>query len=198
MNETPPNLEASAKSALTPIPTATILIAGASGAIGRQLIPLLSGYPVLGLTRSHPTLIEDLGARAAIVDVYDREPLMRILKAAKPEIVINLLTDLSNRDFDANNRIRRVGTKNLVEAAVACGVRRLVVASVAFDLPPAAADALAAMEETSLESGLDVEILRFGLLWGPGTWYCEPAAESGYIHVHDAAKAVRNAALATH
>lgn len=166
-----------------------VFVAGATGAIGRELLPLLAEHDVRGMTRSRPELVRELGAEPVVCDVYDRERVFEAVAAARPEVVVSLLTDLAERDFDANNRIRREGTRNLVDAAVFAGARRLLVESVDFELPPAGAAALAEMERIAEESGLDVELLRFGLLWGPGTWYEEPPND-GAIHVRAAAEAV--------
>ncbi|HEY6017071.1 MAG TPA: NAD(P)H-binding protein [Gaiellaceae bacterium] len=166
-----------------------ILVAGATGAIGRELLPLLGGHEVFGMTRSRPELVRELGAEPVVCDVYDRERLFEAVAAARPEVVVSLLTDLANRDFAANSRIRREGFPNLVDAAVAAGARRLVVESVSFELPPDGAAALAAMEQAALESGLEAEILRFGVLCGPGTWH-EQEDGPGQIHVREAAERV--------
>lgn len=165
-----------------------ILVAGATGAIGRELLPLLGGHDVVGLTRSRPELVRELGAEPAVCDVYDRERLFEVVAAARPEVVVDLLTDLAGRDFAANARIRREGTRNLVDAAVAAGARRLVVESVSFELQPEGAAALAEMERLAEESGLETAIVRLSLLWGPGTWYDEPP-EGDAVHVREAAEA---------
>lgn len=167
-----------------------ILVAGATGALGRQLLPLLGGHEVVGTTRSRPELVRELGAEPAVVDVYDRERLHEIVAAARPEAVVHLLTDLTGRDFAANNRIRREGTRNLVDAAVAAGARKLVVESVAFELPPEGAAALAEMELIAAEAPLDSVVLRFGLLWGPHTWAEENPGEPGREHVRAAAERI--------
>ena len=167
-----------------------ILVAGATGVIGRQLLPLLAGDDVVGITRSRPELVRELGGRPAVADVYDRERLLDVVSAARPEVVVHLLTDLANRDFGANNRIRIEGTRNLVDAAVAAGARKLVVESVDFELPPSGAAAVAKMESMARESPLEAVVLRFGRLWGPGTWHEEAPSAEGYVHVREAAEAV--------
>lgn len=170
-----------------------IFVAGATGAIGRELLPLLRGHEVRGMTRSRPELVRELGAEPVVCDVYKRERVFEALAAARPEVVVNLLTDLAARDFEANNRIRREGSRNLTDAAVAAGARRLVVESVAFELPPDGAAALAELERITRESGLEHEILRLGLLWGPHTWHEQDPVEPGRIHVRAAAEAVLRA-----
>ena len=103
---------------------------------------------------------------------------------------IHLLTDLASGDFAANNRIRREGTRNLVEAAIAAGAGKLVVESVAFELPPDADEARAEMERMAQESGLEAEILRFRMLWGPHTWHEDGPGDADRMHVTEAAEAI--------
>ncbi len=170
-----------------------IFVAGASGAIGRALLPMLAGHAVTGMTRSRPDLVRSLGAEPVVCDVYDRPRLLAAVRSARPQVVVDLLTDLAAWDFAANNRIRREGTRHLVDAAVAAGVDRLIVESVDFPLPPDGQAALEEMEHTALGSGLDTRILRFGLLWGPNTGHDDDPGEPGRLHVDEAARAVLTA-----
>jgi nucleoside-diphosphate-sugar epimerase len=75
-----------------------IFLAGASGAIGRRLTPLLlaEGHQVTGMTRNPQTAraLEAAGLIAVVVDVYQASALRRIIMNARPEIVIHQLTDL--------------------------------------------------------------------------------------------------------
>jgi nucleoside-diphosphate-sugar epimerase len=167
-----------------------IFIAGATGVIGRALVPRLSGHILIGMTRSRPELVRELGAEPAICDVYDRGRVLEVVAAARPEVVLHLLTDLAGGDFDANNRIRREGTRNLVDAAVAARARRLIVESVSFELPPEGAAARDEMERLADGSGLEATILRFDRLWGPHTWHEEDPNEPGRMHVNEAAEAI--------
>ena len=87
--------------------------------------------------------IEAAGASGVVCDVFDAEALRRVVAEADPEVVIHELTalpadlDLRKRGvYDANNRIRREGTRNLIAAARAAGARRLVAQSVAFLYAP--------------------------------------------------------------
>ncbi len=109
-----------------------IFLAGASGAIGRRLVPLLvqAGHGVTGTTRSSASAkeLERAGATAAVVDVYDAPAVSAAMLAARPDAVIHQLTDLP-REFDAakiaasyaaNARIRTEGTRNLIAAAQGC------------------------------------------------------------------------------
>jgi nucleoside-diphosphate-sugar epimerase len=166
-----------------------IFVAGASGVLGQAAIPHLGGHDVVGLTRSADNvgLIESLGAQAVVGDAYDRDAMVRVVAEARPHAVVNFLTDLAGRDLEANARLRREAGPILVEAARAAGARRFVVESVAFPLEGGAAEALASLEEGALSSGLQALVLRFGLLWGPGTWY-EQRPEPPNVHVAEAGR----------
>jgi nucleoside-diphosphate-sugar epimerase len=123
-----------------------VFVAGASGAIGRPLLPRLiaAGHQVTGMTRSEERAeaIRASGAEAAVCDVYDAEALAGAVAAAEPEVVVHLLTALPQRFnpkenyLAETNRIRTEGTRNLVAAAQAAGARRLVAESVAFLYAP--------------------------------------------------------------
>src|ERR1700754_752138 len=127
----------------------TVFVAGATGAIGRRLVPPLvgEGYRVFGLTRD-PGKADDLlraGAIPVIADVFDAERLMHAVVAARPDAVIHQLTDLP-RNLDAsrmeegilrNARIRAEGTRHLMEAAKAAGVGRIVAQSIGWAYAPA-------------------------------------------------------------
>jgi nucleoside-diphosphate-sugar epimerase len=117
-----------------------VFVAGAAGAIGRQLISLLvgAGHDVTGTTRSteRAESLASAGARPIIVDAYDRDALRAAVADARPDVVVHELTDFA-RGFDAENlasngRLREVGTRNLVDAAVAAGAGRLVAQSGAW------------------------------------------------------------------
>jgi nucleoside-diphosphate-sugar epimerase len=112
-----------------------ILVAGATGAVGRILLPKLvsAGHEVTGLTHadSRKQAIATMGARAEAVDVFDRSGMMDVFADVRPEIVIHQLTALHDRDFAANARIRVEGTRNLVDAAVSAGVQRVIAQSIA-------------------------------------------------------------------
>ena len=125
-----------------------IFFAGASGAIGRRLMPLLigAGHDVTGMTRSADAArdLKAAGVTPAVADVYEADGLTRAVIAARPDIVMHQLTDLP-RVFDEtqvaaqyprNARIRIEGTRNLVAAAKEAGARRFVVQSVAFAYAP--------------------------------------------------------------
>jgi len=126
-----------------------VFVAGATGAIGRPLVPrlLAAGHEVVGLTRSDEkaAALRAAGCEAAVCDVYDAEGLGRALREAAPEVVVNELTDippaLNPRKYEEQmaglNRIRTEGYRNLVRAAQDAGARRLVAESIAFVYAPA-------------------------------------------------------------
>ena len=114
----------------------SIFVAGATGAIGRQLLPMLigEGYQVFGTTRNRRKTahMEAIGVRPVVVDVFDRDALIAAVGEAKPDVIIHQLTDLSAADFAATDRLRIDGTRNLVDAAKAAGVRRMIAQSLAI------------------------------------------------------------------
>jgi nucleoside-diphosphate-sugar epimerase len=153
-----------------------LLFAGATGVLGQATLAHLEAHCVVGLTRTGDKLqlLRELGAEGVVCDVYDADELLRVARETRPHVVVNFLTDLSAGSGEANNRVRREGNANLVNAAKAVAAQRFVVESVAFPLEGAAAQALEQMEQTALEAPFDVLILRFGRLWGPSTWYQDP------------------------
>lgn len=125
-----------------------IFLAGASGAIGRRLIPLLraAGHHVAGTTRfeAKAATLRALGAEPVVVDVFDADRLKQAVLAARPDIVIHQLTDLPPgldpaKMADAlvrNARIREEGTRNLIGASIAAGARRLIAQSIGWMYAP--------------------------------------------------------------
>lgn len=164
--------------------TMRILFAGATGVLGRATVPHLDGHDLAGLTRSEEKLesLRELGVEPLLCDVYDYETLRRVAQGFRPGIVVNFLTALSNRTAEANNRVRREGGANLASAAQAAGAARLVVESVAFALDGDAATAVAELERSARDFPGESVILRFGRLWGPGTFH-EAPARPPTIHV---------------
>src|SRR5688572_27550884 len=118
--------------------TMRIFLAGATGALGRQLLPRLvaRGHAVTGLTRSEgkQQLIRDLGGRPVVGDALDAESIAQAVAAAEPEAIVHQLTAIPHaldlrhfaRDFAQTNRLRTEGTDHLLAAGRAMGVRRFV------------------------------------------------------------------------
>lgn len=121
-----------------------LFLAGAGGAIGRRLAPMLieAGWEVVGTTRSpdRTALLRELGVEPVVADVFEAETLRAAMAEARPSVVVHQLTDLPPgldpaRMPDAllrNARLRDEGTRNLVAAAAAAGAERLVAQSIAF------------------------------------------------------------------
>jgi nucleoside-diphosphate-sugar epimerase len=174
-----------------------ILIAGATGVLGRATLAHLTRHEVVGLTRSREKLetLHGLGAEPVLCDVYDYETLLRVTRRARPRIVVNFLTDLSAGSAEANNRIRREGGANLLEAAKATAAARLVVESIAFELEGDSGKAVDQLEQATLGFAGESVILRFGRLWGPGTYY-RTSPRPPAVHIETAG--ARSARLLLH
>ena len=172
-----------------------IVIAGATGVIGRQLVPLLTaaGHEVLGLTRSPDRVpeLEAAGASARVIDVYDRDRLIEVVGAFEPELVMHQLTDLPDDAAEiaahgaANARIRDEGTSNLIAAAQAAGASRFLAQSIGWT-PPTNADVIANHERMVLEIG--GVVLRYGQFYGPDTYYPDAVPEEPRVHIDSAAR----------
>lgn len=188
-----------------------VFVAGASGVIGRRLVPLLleAGHEVTGMTRSEERAarIRSAGADAVVCDVFDAPSLRAAVTDARPDTVVHQLTDLPaalkprglEDAYAANDRVRRAGTRNLVDAALAAGARRFVAQSIAFAYAPSGpavldeshplwheapapfAGAVSAVEElertATTDDRLEGIVLRYGFFYGPGSAY----AADGYI-----------------
>jgi nucleoside-diphosphate-sugar epimerase len=170
-----------------------VFVAGASGVIGVRLVPLLvdAGHEVAGMTRSPGKLerLRGLGAEPVVCDAFDAAALREAVVAFEPEAVVNELTDLPDEPAatnEANARMRREGTRNLLAAAEAAGVSRFVAQSVAWHLPGDAGAAVAELERLVLAA--NGVVLRYGRLYGPGTYYEDEKPEPPRVHVDEAAR----------
>lgn len=120
-----------------------VLVAGATGAIGRPLVVELvgRGHEVTGMTRSESKRgqIESLGAKAVVADALDPEAVARAVAESRPEAIVHQLTAIDSgtdfrkidEGFVLTNRLRTEGTDHLLSAARAAGVRRFVAQSFA-------------------------------------------------------------------
>jgi nucleoside-diphosphate-sugar epimerase len=181
--------------------TMHIFLAGATGAVGRALVPKLleRGHTVTGTTRSaeKAEALRALGATPVVVDGLDRDGVGAAVAAARPDAIVHEMTALSGlsdvrhmeRSFATTNRLRVEGTDNLLAAARAAGVQRIVAQSFA-GWPYARAGARVKTEDdpldptppaqmrTILEAIRHLEssvtaaggvVLRYGGFYGPGT-----------------------------
>ena len=193
-----------------------IFLAGAAGVIGRRLTPLLvlMGHEVTGTTRSAAKAgqIEASCGRPVVVDVFDAAALTRVMLEARPEIVIHQLTDLPSDPAqvssaaETNARLRIDGTRNLMAAAKVAGARRVIAQSIAFAYAPGpephheddplnlegprrrSAEGVAGLEWAVLHTPpIEGVVLRYGRLYGPGTWTQVPSPPA--LHVDAAAHA---------
>jgi len=184
-----------------------IFVAGATGVIGLPLLKLLrsAGHTVTGTTRSAGKIaaIEALGAHGVVADAFDADALRHAVIAAKPDVVIHQLTDLPDVSDpsqmavvrEKNSRLRIEGTRNLMAAAKAAHVRRVVAQSIAFIYAPGkkpyregdpldsseaqrmSISGVVALEDAVLSTpGIDGVVLRYGRLYGPGTWFDKPGS----------------------
>ncbi len=187
-----------------------ILLAGATGAIGRRLVPALvkDGHKVAAITRTAGNTrdLEALGAEPVIGDVFDVTRLTDIAKRSGPDIVIHQLTSFgaTARDpFAETNRLRIEGTRNLVAAGRAGGARRFIAQSISFVCAPKGdglvdegtplyldapewlrpvVDAVAELERQTLSiDGMEGIVLRYGHFYGPGTMYAPDGFVAGSV-----------------
>jgi nucleoside-diphosphate-sugar epimerase len=174
-----------------------VFVAGATGVIGRRLLPALSaaGHEAIAMTRSRAKAdgLISQGIEAVVCDAYDAAGLTRAVGDARADRIVHALTDLPaeinmrriERDTASTGRLRREGTRNLIAAAMAAGVERIVAESIAFAYAPAGdwvkdedaplatatlpfiVEPLAALERQVTDAG--GVVLRYGQLYGPGT-----------------------------
>jgi nucleoside-diphosphate-sugar epimerase len=118
-----------------------VFVAGATGAIGKQLVPRLvaAGHEVHGMTRSESkrAMVSEMGAVPVVADALDAEQVAEAVGRARPDVIVHELTAIPqsldlrhlDRDFALTNRLRTEGTDHLLSAGQAVGVRRFVAQS---------------------------------------------------------------------
>ena len=161
-----------------------ILLVGATGVIGRALLPVLlaAGHEVTGTSRSPEgaSRIDALGGRGLVLDLYDDDAVRRVLTEAGPEVLISQVTDLPDdvarlpEARSANARVRREAVPRLIATAAELGVVHLLVQSVAWPMTGEGAQAVETMERATLDAG--GVVLRYGQFYGPGTYHPGPPA----------------------
>ncbi|WP_187398920.1 NAD(P)-dependent oxidoreductase [Micromonospora sp. WP24] len=174
-----------------------IFLAGASGVIGRRLIPRLvhAGHVVGGMTRSSDKteLLAQLGAEPILCDVFDRDALIKAVREFEPDVILNELTDLPDEvdkigdHAELNARIRTEGNQNLIEAARQSGSPKILAQTVAWQLPDGPdARAVAELERTVLAEG--GVVLSYGQFYGPGTYNEEQIPAEPRVQIDRAAE----------
>ncbi|MEQ7128356.1 NAD(P)-dependent oxidoreductase [Actinopolymorpha sp. B11F2] len=178
----------------------SVLVAGGTGVLGARIVDRLvrAGHDVFATTRrpERTASIEACGATALLMDALVPADVTRAVETSRPDLIIHELTDLAEFDFGGNARLRVEGTANLVAAAHACGVDHMIAQSIAWAYEPGegladetvplaraedgspAFGSVESLEEAVLSLGRGV-VLRYGMLYGPGTWY---SPEGGAFH----------------
>jgi nucleoside-diphosphate-sugar epimerase len=206
--------------------TSRVLVAGGTGVLGARIVRRLVevGHHVFATTRrtERTASIEEDGATPLLMDALVPGDVTRAVEAARPDVIIHELTDLAALDFAASARLRVEGTANLVAAADASGVDHMIAQSIAWAYEPGdgpadetvplaraedGSPAFAAIEslEAAVRSLGHGVVLRYGMLYGPGTWYAPKdgmyyrraregeveatTAWTSFVHVDDAAEA---------
>ncbi len=178
-----------------------VLVAGATGAIGRALVPVLSagGHDVVAHSRRPSTVWDGVPGQVEPVqaDALDPAAVGELVTRVRPDVIVNLLTAIPHqidprhlaRDFELTNRLRREGTANLLEATRTLPDAYVVSEGLAYAYEPASGSAdeetplwaeppkqfapnLAALRVLErLTVGAGGAVLRVGHLYGPGTIY---------------------------
>jgi nucleoside-diphosphate-sugar epimerase len=168
-----------------------VLVAGATGAIGTQLVPQLAaaGHDVIAMTRSpaKTDLLHALGARPVVADALDPDAVAGAVAETEPEVIVHQLTarkgepglrEMRHPDRVAamTNRLRTEGTDHLLAAGRAVGVGRLIAQSVVAIGTCARSGGLVKTEDD------------------PGTWSCRPRGGADAVrYLEDAVTGVEGA-----
>ncbi len=195
-----------------------VFVAGASGVIGRRLVPRLvdAGHAVWGMTRqeANAATIRALGAEPVLCDAFDHDAVARTLDQARPDVLVHQLTDIPpaidprryGQQMASNDRLRTVGTRNLMDGAVDAGIKRVVAQSIAFvyapgpgsprteqdplfdEAPPPFGRSVRAIRdlETAITTtaGIEGVVLRYGFFYGPGTAYASDGSIADLVRRH--------------
>lgn len=183
-----------------------VLIAGATGVIGRALVPMLRdrGHHVTALVRKPPLAAGTDPDGLVVAGALDARAVRSAAGEARPDVVVHLLSALRAPDaegLEETARLRTQGTGNLIAAAEAAGAGRIVAASIAFATAPAGGPVLtedaglyldapdpgwaltvrAVAEHERLVLGTGGMVLRYGTLYGPGTRYDPEGSIGGLV-----------------
>ena len=177
-----------------------VLVAGGTGALGRPLVRQLeeAGHEVVAASRS---------SQSAPMDALDAGSVDQVVGAARPDVIVNQLTAIPDpidprkieKQFEPTNRLRREGSVNLMAAARAHGVRRVIAQSIAFAYAPTgggawteddrlwteAGEIFRAVDDLERQTlgtdGVEGVVLRYGFFYGPGTTYASDGGTAGAV-----------------
>lgn len=204
-----------------------VFLAGATGAIGRRVLPQLisAGHEVTAMVRSTggAGTVERAGAVPVLADAMHAQAVRAAVLAAAPDVVMHQLTSLASGDFASNARLRIHASRHLADAAEEAGARRFIAQSICWvyqpgddpanedtpldlDAPDPRKSMVGAVAELESQTARSPEwvVLRYGMLYGPDTWYSPtgdmadrarrgelPATAdvTSFVHVDDAAAA---------
>jgi len=173
-----------------------IFLAGATGLIGIRLLPLMlaDGHVIAAMTRTRAKMegLAAAGVTPILCDVFDRGSLISAVKEFRPDIVVHQVTDLPDdlqkldEFLPRNNRVRSEGTRNLLAAAQAANTPGFLAQSMAWRTGPGTGAVLDAHENSVISAGGTV--LRYGLFYGPETFFENELPPHPRIHVDEAAR----------
>jgi nucleoside-diphosphate-sugar epimerase len=191
-----------------------VLVAGATGVIGRQLVPLLisAGHEVIAVSRGRGEVDRRVGVEVVVADILDRAEITRVVREHAPDAIVHIATAIPAEinpkklaeDFALTNRLRTEGTRNLIDAAAEAGVGRVVTEGLAYAYDPSGskpaaedvalwqappkqfAPVLEALQQLErLTAEANGLVLRFGHLYGPGSIY---ASDGSFVQQVKAGK----------
>ena len=172
-----------------------IFLAGATGVIGIRLLPrmLAEGHVIAAMTRTPGKTdgLREAGVTPVLCDIFDQRSLLAAVKDFHPDIIVHQVTDLPDEieklaDFlPGNDRVRSEGTRTLLAAAKAVSASGFLAQSIAWRTGPGTGPVLDAHEQGVISAGGTV--LRYGLYYGPGTWFENELPPAPRVHVDDAA-----------
>jgi nucleoside-diphosphate-sugar epimerase len=173
-----------------------IFLAGATGLIGTRLMPLMraDGHIIAAMTRT-PAKIDGLraaGVTPVLCDLFEPQALAAAVREFEPDLVVHQATDLPDQiaDLDEylprNNRVRSEGTRNLLAAAKAANAQGFLAQSIAWRTGPGTGPVLDAHENAVTAAGGIV--LRYGMFYGPETFFPKDPPPHPRIHVDAAAR----------
>jgi nucleoside-diphosphate-sugar epimerase len=183
------------------------------------------GHEVFAMTKDSKSdeFLKGVGVTPVQADALDNNAVLAAFQKVQPEVVIHQLTSLGSVNLEDNARIRIIGTRNLVDASKAVCTKKIIAQSLSFAYEPGSTpasedvpldfeapnprkinvDGVAALESAAAELP-EYVILRYGLIYGLGTWYDKEgivgqqvskgqvkATDSitSFLHVEDAAQA---------